>query len=211
MKALSFGINIEARMKFLNIVFRILRRGELKLDSFKNKFFIFKYNSLYGTRIAFGRNIKMGKGFTIRFDASLSKISIGDGAQFRDYCNIFSGANARVVVGKNAFFNNHCSINCLDSITIGDNCQFGEGVKLYDHNHQFEDVTKLINEQGYKLGEIFIGDNCWLGSNVIILKNVHIGNNVIIGAGCVIHRSIPANTVIINRQELIIKDINVIG
>lgn len=45
------------------------------------------------------------------------------------------------------------------------------------------------------------------GANVIILKDVTIGDNVILGAGCVIHKDVPANSVIINRQEQLIKDI----
>ena len=52
---------------------------------------------------------------------------------------------------------------------------------------------------------IVSGKNCWLGSNVIVLKGVTIGDNSIIGAGCVIHKDIPANSTVLNQQEQIIK------
>jgi acetyltransferase-like isoleucine patch superfamily enzyme len=108
-------------------------------------------------------------------------------------------------IGNNVFFNNYCSITCLHSITIGDNCQFGESVKFYDHNHQYKVTDQLINAQGYTKGRILIGNNCWFGSNVVVLKDVDIGDNVVVGAGCVIHKSIPSNTVVINMQDYLIK------
>ncbi len=46
------------------------------------------------------------------------------------------GNEAQLIIGDNVFMNNYCSINCLDEIEIGENTLFGEGVKLYDHNHQ---------------------------------------------------------------------------
>ena len=64
------------------------------------------------------------------------------------------------------FFNNDCSITCLNKITIGANCLFGENVKLYDHNHKFRNENVKISEQGYTLGEI---------EDVVLLKNAEIG------------------------------------
>ncbi len=111
--------------------------------------------------------------------------------------------NGTLTIGNRVFFNNHCSITCYHSILIGDDCQFGESVKFYDHNHEYRARDKRINQQGYSIGTIKIGNNCWFGSDVIILKNVEIGDDVIIGAGCIIHESIPSGSVIINKQELI--------
>ena len=57
------------------------------------------------------------------------------------------------------------------------------------------------------LGEVIIGDNCWIGSNVILLKGAHIGDGCVIGAGCVISQTIPANTIVRNDQELFFEEI----
>jgi len=120
------------------------------------------------------------------------------------------GHAGQLEIGENCFFNNNCSITCLGKIMIGSNNQFGEGVLMYDHNHAYSNKEKLIAEQGYTIGKIIIGNNCWIGSHVIILKDVEIGDNVIIGAGCIIHKSISSNSVIYNEQSLVIKPTKII-
>jgi acetyltransferase-like isoleucine patch superfamily enzyme len=141
---------------------------------------------------------------SFKFDFIINDFVISDGASFivsknvtfRKYCNILIYKNATLEIGENVFFNRYCSINCLSNIVIGQNTIFGEGVKLYDHNHKFGEEGKPIWEQGYKKGNITIGSNCWIGSNVTILNNVEIGNNVVIGAGCLIYKNIPSNCVV---------------
>jgi len=101
------------------------------------------------------------------------------------------------------------SIVCRYSISIGDNVIIGENVHLYDHNHCFKDLLKPISQQGYKYGEIMIGNNVWLCSNVIILPNVHIGDNCVIGAGCIISDNVPSNSIVrVNQEQIIQKIIN---
>lgn len=94
----------------------------------------------------------------------------------------------KLVVGKNVFFNNNCSLNCMDSIVIGDGTIFGESVKIYDHNHMITDNE--VDHNAFRKAPVIIGRNCWIGSNVVILPGVVIGDNVTIGAGAVITKSI---------------------
>ena len=116
--------------------------------------------------------------------------------------------NGLLVIGDNCFFNNYCSINCKNKIIIGDDCLFGEGVKIYDHNHKFYDTSLKIREQGYSCDEIKIGNNCWIGSNVTILKGVKIGNNVVIGANCLVYKSVPDNSIIKNDTQIHIEQLH---
>lgn len=132
-------------------------------------------------------------------------ITIGKGFSFRKHLNINLNGG-RLIIGDNVFLNNYCSINVHKEILIGNNCIFGENVKMYDHNHKYKDKNDIIRNQGYSYGKIIIGDNCWIGSNVVILKGVNIGNNVIIGANCVIYKSIPDNCVVKNSCNLEINE-----
>ena len=150
---------------------------------------------------------KIGQGFTIHFP-NTQNLQLGKSLDFRNYISIWVGKNGKLKLGDKVFLNNYCSINCLHSIEIGENTLFGEGVKIYDHNHQYSYHNDQLNvsKKDFSLGAVRIGKNCWLGSNVVVLKGVTIGDNSIIGAGCVIHKDVPANSVIVNEQKLISKN-----
>lgn len=136
----------------------------------------------------FNKRIKIEKGVTIRRGV------------------IFRAISGRIEIGNNCFFNNYCSINSLKKISIGDDCIFGEGVKIYDHNHIYgKNVT--TSKSGYNVDEIKIKNNVWIGSNVTILKGVTIGNNVVIGANSLIYKDVPDNSLVLNNNELKIKEI----
>lgn len=115
------------------------------------------------------------------------------------------GENGQLKIGNEVFFNNYCSINCLELIEIDDGTILGEGVKIYDHNHKYKEKNIKIKDQGFNLGKIKIGKNCWIGSNVIILNNVSIGDNSIIGANCLIYKSIPENCIVKSGGGIIIE------
>ncbi len=126
---------------------------------------------------------------------------------FRKHFSVAIDKPGKIIVGEHCFFNNNCSLNCSEKITIGEGTIFGESVKIYDHNHIYCNPTIPLKEQGYTTSPISIGKHCWIGSNVIILKGVTIGDNCVVGAGCVIYKDIPANTVVYNNQNLQMKNI----
>lgn len=135
-----------------------------------------------------------------------SFISIGSNIRTRSKFIIRCDVGARISIGDNCFFNNYNSINAIDEISIGNNCLFGENVKIYDHNHRFNENI-LIRNQGFTHKPVLIGNNVWIGSNTVILKGVTIGDNVVIGANCTIRDDIPSNSIVSNRNNLSIEPI----
>lgn len=129
------------------------------------------------------------------------------GLRIRGAVSFFLEDEARVEIGG-AFFNRGCSLNAHKLIRIGNNCIFGENVKIYDHNHLYNRIDIPISQQGFSEGEVVIGDNCWIGSNVTILKGVTIGDNVVIGANCLIYKDVPSNAVVKLGNTLIITERN---
>ena len=97
-----------------------------------------------------------------------------------------------LVIGDNAqimepFFldPDHCFL-----ISIGSNCTLAPNTRLIAHDAS----TKL--HLGYtRIGRIIIEDNCFIGASTIVLPNVTIGKNTIIGAGSIVTKSIPSNSV----------------
>lgn len=123
-------------------------------------------------------------------------IFLWGGTTFRRFFNIYLEKGATITIGKGCFFNHGCSLNALEKIQIGDECIFGENVKIYDHNHRFADTEVKIKNQGYTTAPVSIGNRCWFGSNVIVLKGASIGNNCVIGAGCIIAKDIPDDSIV---------------
>jgi acetyltransferase-like isoleucine patch superfamily enzyme len=93
------------------------------------------------------------------------------------------------------------SITCKESIRIGDRTQIGNNVVMVDHDH-----TNHRKWDEYKTEPIVIGNNVWIGANSVILRGSKIGDNSIIGAGCIIKGEIPENSKVMqNRQIVILK------
>lgn len=129
----------------------------------------------------------------------------GEGSVFRKRFEVnIDVPNGHIIVGKSVFFNNDCSINCHGEIVIGDRCIFGEGVRIYDHNHIFRSLNTPISKQGYSVKSVRIGEGCWIGSNVCILSGADIGDHTIIGAGTIVSGVIPAHSIVTAQRELIV-------
>ena len=102
------------------------------------------------------------------------------------YCDYGS----HIEVGKNFFANYNCTILDVAKVKIGDNCQMAPNVTIYTAGHPLHpDSRNSLYEYGI---EVTIGDNVWIGGNTVILPGVHIGNNVVIGAGSVVTKDIPS-------------------
>lgn len=83
--------------------------------------------------------------------------------------------------------------NCLiqANVHIGNHVIMGPDVKVYSRNHKYDSLEIPIQAQGKNYFETFIGNDVWLGANVIVTAGCTIGNHVIIAAGAVVTKDIP--------------------
>ncbi len=139
---------------------------------------------------------KMDKNSRVRFGSHL----VSDG-----YGRIFVDNGAVLKIGERVYFNSGINISCKKRIEIGKGCLFGPNVMLFDNNHKFDSVNGVSSD--HTVGSIKIGDNCWIASNVVILKDTEIGNNCVIGAGCVVSGKISDGSMVIQDRKLIVKSI----
>lgn len=90
-------------------------------------------------------------------------------------------------------------------IEIGNNVQITKGVKIFTHGggwvfrKEFPDLDTF--------GKVIIKNNVYIGNNTLIMPGVTLGNNVIVGAGSVVTKSVPDNTVVAGNPARIISDI----
>lgn len=107
-------------------------------------------------------------------------------------------------IGDHTSFNTNCNVICHELIDIGSDCMFGPNVCIYDHDHVFG--LEGLSE-GFNTSPVIIENNCWIGANVTILRGTHIGQGCIIGAGAIIKGNIPDHSLVISKQNTIIKSL----
>lgn len=117
------------------------------------------------------------------------------------YCDY--GKN--IEVGKNFFANYNCMIIDVAKVTIGENCMMAPNVAIYTAGHPIHPAAR---NSAYEYGiEVTIGDNVWLGGNTVVVPGVHIGSNVVIGAGSVVTKDIPDWSVAVGNPCRVVKKI----
>lgn len=97
-----------------------------------------------------------------------------------------------VSVGKNFYANYNLVLLDSEKITIGDNVMIGPNVSFYTVNHPLHHSDRNTYIEQAK--PITIEDNVWIGGNVVVLRGVTIGENSVIGAGSVVTKDIPKNS-----------------
>lgn len=114
--------------------------------------------------------------------------------------------------GKNLFLGDNVYVNfnltVVDDVEIivGNNVLFAPNCTLTTANHP---INPDLRRKGYQYAKkIVIGNNVWLGANVVVLPGVTIGENSVIGAGSVVTKDIPANVVAMGIPCRVVREIS---
>lgn len=120
-------------------------------------------------------------------------------------CNKIS-IGSRVIIRPGTMLFGETIINLEKSIIIEDDVMMGCGVHIYVNNHRFDRIDIPLIDQGYYPDKpVKLNKGCWIGANTIIMPGVEIGKNSVIGAGSVVTKSIPQNTVAMGSPAIVIK------
>ncbi|MDM1522308.1 acyltransferase [Empedobacter sp. 225-1] len=96
-----------------------------------------------------------------------------------------------------------CYYQAINGIEIGENTIWSFNCAFISSNHDLNDYSKHV-----KSDPIRIGNNVWIGANCVILPGVQIGDNAIIGAGSVVTKNIPNNSVAVGNPCKVIRNID---
>ena len=153
----------------------------------------------FGCRgLQFGRCILLDRELRLRLNSG-SRVTLGDRVESDGRVFITTGYSSQLNIGSGVYFNEGAIISCLGKIDIGDNTLFGPGVKIFDNNHRFSREDGVSRECA--AGCITVGRSCWIASDVVLLKGADIGDNCVIGAGCIIRGKVPAGSLVTRSGE----------
>jgi len=146
-------------------------------------------------------NVKVGQGVRIFNFVNAYGCSIDDNSKVGAFVEIQKGAT----IGKNCKISSHTFI--CEGVHIEDNCFVGHGVMFT--NDLFPRATNpdgsAQTEADWKLVETFVKKGASIGSNATIICGVTIGENALIGAGAVVTKDVPANTIVAGNPAKILK------
>jgi len=140
-----------------------------------------------GIRGYLGRRLLAGCGKCVNIEA---------GASF--------GRGNTVWLGDYSDLGIDCKIH--GEVHIGDHSFMGPEVVIYTWNHVFDRTDIPIMDQGCSpINPVWIGNDVWIGTRVIILQGVHIGDHCVIGAGSVVAKDVPAWSVVAGNPARILR------
>lgn len=148
-------------------------------------------------------NVKLGKDVKIFDFVNLYGCSIDDNTKIGTFVEIQKNA----FIGKNCKISSHTFI--CEGVHIDDNCFIGHNVTFI--NDKYPRSTNpdgsMQTDTDWKLEETWIGKGVSIGSSATILCGITIGENSIIGAGSVVTKNIPSNSVAAGVPAKIMKEI----
>ena len=117
-------------------------------------------------------------------------------------------------IGKNGFINFNFTDQDDGEVYIGDNCNFGPNVTIVTPAHPLLPEERRLmqdadgNERHLCYAKpVRIGNDCWLGANVVVCPGVTIGDNCVIGAGSVVTKDIPDNSIAVGNPCRVLRGI----
>lgn len=119
-----------------------------------------------------------------------------------------------IIAGRESYHNGNFKVKGHGTLHIGSYCAIGEDVKVILSNHNFNYVSmqytfyrKNFDEFPYDLekGKTVIGNDVWIGDNVLILPNINIGDGAILGGGAVVTKDIEPYTIVAGNPAKIIR------
>ena len=99
-------------------------------------------------------------------------------------------------LGAKSVMGQECTISAFQQVSIGRECILADRVMLIDFDHGVTEVDRPIRLQGIYKRDVRVGNNVWIGYGACVLRGVTVGDNCIVGANSVLTRDVPENAVV---------------
>lgn len=152
--------------------------------------------------VCIGPNVKLGKEVKLSKFINLYGCEIGDHTKIGAFVEIQKNAT----VGKNCKVSSHTFI--CEGVTIEDDVFIGHSVTFINDSYpRATSDGRLQTEADWKVEKTLVKKGASIGSGTTILSRVTIGENAIVGAGSVVTRDVPADTIVAGNPAKILRSI----
>jgi acetyltransferase-like isoleucine patch superfamily enzyme len=100
-----------------------------------------------------------------------------------------------ISIGAKSVLGQECTISAYQHVSIGRECIVADRAMLIDFDHGMVEVERPIREQGIYKRDVRVGHNVWMGYGACVLRGVTIGDNCVIGTNSVVTKDVPDNAV----------------
>jgi len=100
------------------------------------------------------------------------------------------------VISEGRYVSVRANIGCEGNVNIGQRVATEPNCVIIDTNKLYSNTGQPIIGQGRDVRDIYVGDDCWIGANVVQLPGASLGVHCVVAAGSVVYGSVPANTVV---------------
>lgn len=115
----------------------------------------------------------------------------------------FLASGKDIEMGDNSGIGLNCRVT--GPLFIGNDVMMAPGVMIFTQNHETSDISTPMRLQTAPKKKVIIGNDVWIGANVLILPGVIVGNNCIIAAGAVVTRDVPNMAIVGGNPAKVIK------
>lgn len=142
----------------------------------------FPQATLFGTAsVHVGRDVLVGRGCTL---------TVGYGAGDTTL------PERGLVIGDRCVLGMGSTITAHESVVLGDDVWFGQGVFVSDANHAYQDPGTPVGRQLGTHRPVVVGAGSWVGHRAVLLPGTRLGRNVVVAAGAVVRGEVPDHTVV---------------
>lgn len=147
-------------------------------------------------------------GINVKF-VNRGSIELKNHVTIRPSTHVYSNSpESRIVFESGTEIGRGSNISSVHSIVFEEDVLTGPRVFISDHNHEYENPQVSVCKQGVRCreqDEVRIGSGSWLGTNVVIVGNVHIGKHCVIGANSVVTKDIPDYSLAVGSPAKVVK------
>ncbi len=151
-----------------------------------------------------------GKGSLIRRRTRMDvlpfkRFSLGDESTIEDFATINNGVGD-IIIGDRTRIGLGCTL--IGPVKVGNDIRLAQNIVMSGLNHNYENVTIPITQQGVSTAQITIEDETWIGANCVVLPGVTIGKHCVVAAGSIVTKDVPPFSVAAGNPARILKQYN---